>query len=60
MQDVRRRDPERKAACVHDLQSIRVQVEENVAALGVGTMYEGVDDQLSDDRLLVCRNVGAE
>lgn len=56
MEDVSWRDPERQPAGVHDLEAIRVQVDEDVAALRIWTVNECVDQQLPDNRLLEGRD----
>ena len=53
VEDVGRGDPDRQSTRVHHLESVRVQVEEDVAALSVGSMNERIHEELSNHDLLV-------
>jgi hypothetical protein len=47
VQHVLRRNAQRQRSGVDHLQPVRMQVQENVTALGVGTMHQCVDQQLA-------------
>src|SRR5688500_1462171 len=49
MKNVARSYSQREAARVHDFEAVRMQVQENIAALRVGPMDERVDEELADD-----------
>ena len=52
MQNILRGDPEGQAARVGHLQMIRVQIKKDIAALGIGSMHQSVDQQLPDNFLI--------
>jgi hypothetical protein len=52
VQNIARRDADWQSPGVHDLEPVGVQVQEDVAALRVGPVDEGVDEQLANDGLL--------
>ena len=60
MEDVPRRNTNRQAPRVHDLESIGVEVEVCIAALRIGSMDEGVDQKLSDNGFFEGRHLGAQ
>ncbi|MCY1307106.1 hypothetical protein D9M70_570080 [compost metagenome] len=60
MQHVAGCHAQRQWAGIDDLQPVRIQVEVDVAPLGIGAVHQGIGQQLTDHPFVECRHLRAK